>query len=254
MERSELLTACIAGLVGIAIIAANVLATRGFDFDVLPDRVPPTADAMAARDRPNGQCHAMWTEAPTVKCAPHSNVLVWGDSMGYAWMPAFAGADEATRDACPPMVGHVPGPTAHDRTCREFNDVAVERARHADTVVLVAWWMRRPDLAPLEATLEQLQGVRRVVLVGPTPIMQKAVPTCIHLQQDCGMTRAAFDAEARPILSQMHAFAKRFPNVEVLDVSNRFCTPTDCPPVLNGVALYWDTHHVSSTAARGVLQ
>jgi hypothetical protein len=42
----------------------------------------------------------------------------------------------------------------------------------------------------------------------------------------------------------------RYPNVEVLDVTVRFCTATECPPVLDGVPLDWDTHHVSATKAR----
>jgi len=47
------------------------------------------------------------------------------------------------------------------------------------------------------------------------------------------------------------SMAAAHPNVEIIDLTDYFCTAIICPPVKGGVALYWDTHHVSSTAARG---
>ena len=214
-------------------------------------RSEASPDVMAARDYPARDCHALDTDAPRMKCEPKGDLLVWGDSMAYAWMPAFAGADEATRDACPPMLGYLPE-TKRALTCSAYNDSVALRAERMDTVVLVAWWMRYEDLSPLVATLERLKGVRRVVIVGPTPVMRETVPMCIRLgnEDQCAITRQAFISRAGPILEQMRGLAKRYPNLEVMDVTDGFCNATTCPPVLGGVALYWDTHHISTTAAR----
>lgn len=235
---------------GLAIVAAWGYAAKRY-YAPAP---APSADVFASRDYPDRGCHAMGTDAPAMKCPPRSNVLVWGDSMAYAWMPAFDGAGQATRDACPPMIGYLPGgQPGNDLKCRAYNDVVASRAEHADTVVLVAWWMRHPDLSPLVATLERLKHVRRVLIVGPSPVMPNPVPTCIRSGSDaCVVPRETFAAKAAPILAQMHAFEARYPNVEVLDVTDRFCDATTCPPVLDGVALYWDTHHVSTTAAKAL--
>jgi hypothetical protein len=35
----------------------------------------------------------------------------------------------------------------------------------------------------------------------------------------------------------------------VIDATPAFCNARECPPVLDGVALYWDTHHVTRAAA-----
>jgi len=88
-----------------------------------------------------------------------------------------------------------------------------------------------------------------VLVIGPTPEMRKDVPACLQQHLDCAVPRAAFDAFAQPILAALREAAKPYPNVQVLDATPAFCNAVECPPVIDGVALYWDTHHVTQAAA-----
>ena len=217
-------------------------------------RDPFPAATFAERDVPyrgreKENCHEEGYYAPRLKCAQHSRTVVWGDSMAYSWLPAFPDASVATRDSCPPLVGFVPeGDKPWRFDCREFND-KVSRL-DADRFVIASWWIAHPgfDLRP---SLERLRG-KRVLVLGPTPWLPADVPVCIRSrrEKECAIPRAQFDAQAQPILARLREQAAGFPDVEVLDLTDRFCTATECPPVLDGVALYWDSHHISATAAR----
>ncbi|BCT94069.1 hypothetical protein LYSHEL_30960 [Lysobacter helvus] len=222
--------------IGAAVSFALALTACGYAWTVRPDQ------RFVAPDR---RCHVQGLEAPVPKCAL-TEAVVWGDSMAYAWTPAFPEASSATRDACAPLLDHP------DAKCRAFNARVLAALPKGATVILAARWQPGMALAP---TLARLQG-HRVRVLGPTPQMRKDVPTCIaqHIEAACAVPRAEFDAFAQPILAAMRQAAAPYPNVEVVDLTERFCTATTCPPVRDGQPLYWDTHHVSRAAAEGFLR
>jgi len=208
---------------------------------------------------PRGGCESSPGRPPTI--------AVWGDSMAMAWKP-FAwqlakthgvSAIAYSRDACPPLVGYLaPENLPGQVKCRDFNTQVVEQLAGIDTLFLV---MRMGQLEPAAAdsrlpllvkTLAHASPrVGRVVIVGPTPEMADSVPKCIRTGNlgDCAITRSRFDAIAAPQIAALRVEANKFENVDVLDVSDYFCTTTTCPPTKGGFALYWDDHHVSATAA-----
>lgn len=213
---------------------------------VLPD--DPLA-VRAERDRPSLACHSSSTDPATPKCAP-GRMVMWGDSMAYAWSPIMAGKGVSlSRGSCGPFLGFTGAhPTKHNLACRDFNAAMAEKVKDADTVVLVAYWSAgNPSLRP---TLSAVANVRRVVILGPTPTMRDWVPRCIRQHADCSITRAAFDAHARPILVNLRGLAAEYPNVEVIDLTDYLCTATRCEAVRGGVPVYWDTHHVTASVAR----
>jgi peptidoglycan/LPS O-acetylase OafA/YrhL len=208
----------------------------------------------AERDRPHRgaegqQCHSQRDDPALMKCAPRSRTVVWGDSMAYSWLPAFPGATVATRDACAPLLDALP-PAASDwqRRCREAN--AQVAGLDADTFVLAARWHTYGDF-DLRPTLERLRG-KRVFVLGPTPELPLAVPECLRGGDllACTLARSAYDRGAAPELARLRAQAAGYPNVQVLDLQEFFCTPTQCRPLRVGVPLYWDSHHISARAAR----
>jgi len=209
----------------------------------------------AERDMPPPACRYLTTDQAFPKCpAPDgARQAIWGDSMAYAWRP-FAEARGPTidysRDACPPLLDW-PGERPSERNCRTFNSRVAERMDGLDTVFLVARW--RTDMpAMLPATLERLAPrVRRVVVFGPSPQMREQVPRCIRKQalSQCAISRAEFDAVSGPILAGLRRAAAPYANVEVVDLTPHFCTDSRCPAIRDGVPLYWDTHHVTTTAA-----
>jgi hypothetical protein len=135
------------------------------------------------------------------------------------------------------------------RGCREFNDDVAQHLT-GDTLYIAARWAvyHEVDITP---TLQAARGFKRVVVIGPTPIMQAPAARCIRGEVHCGVSRAAFEAENERIIAQLRERARAFPNVEVWDVSNDFCA-SDCPVVLDGVALYHDEDHPSVTQAKRV--
>lgn len=220
-----------------------------------------TQRQIAAPEMPPRTCHSMYTDAVTPKCVPvdGTRVGIWGDSMAYAWTPMAWQADAKgaafSRDSCGPFVGYLPAPgdvlPKHQR-CHEFNELVAAHAGELDTVILVARWKSYGSLDPLAATLHRLAKVRRVVILGPTPEMRESGPRCINegMLEQCSIPRAAFDAEAEPLLVKLRDLAAPHANVEVVDLAGYFCTGATCPSVKGGVPLYWDTHHVSTTAVR----
>lgn len=213
----------------------------------------------AERDMPAGACRYLVTDVEFPKCPDPdgARTAIWGDSMAYAWRPyaeSLGPTIDYSRDACDPLLGYLPAKVfPGDVKCRDFNAKVARRAMSLDTVVLAAAWPDDASLDWLGATLDALRRVRRVVILGPTPRMRDVVPRCIRQDAlgQCAISRAEFDAWRRPVLARLRAISSGHPNVEIIDPADYFCTPTNCPPVRDGVPLYWDSHHVSSTAATG---
>lgn len=206
------------------------------------------AAVFASQDVPDQACHEATMDAAKVRCSIGERV-VWGDSVAWSWSPAFPGSI-ATRDACPPAVGFLVQTERYNpRGCVRFNDAVLREAADAKVVVLSANWRQYPGF-DLSKTLDALTG--QVLIIGPTPEMKLRVPDCIrrHAETECGESRAEFDAEAKPILARLREQTAGHPNARVIDMTDQFCTATTCPPVMNGVALYWDKHHITTTAAR----
>jgi peptidoglycan/LPS O-acetylase OafA/YrhL len=225
---------------------------------------PPADDPLALRaehDFPSKACHDTGMQAPRIKCArtPSTRIAIWGDSLAYAWAPGMRRFDahsvEFSRDSCRPYLGYLPPkPYPADVKCERFNDLVARQVQGLNTLVLVAVWDAGQGAA-LGRTLDAVAPrVGRVVVLGPTPRMRGEVARCIrrHAEAECAISRAAFDAQAAPVLAALRAAARAHPNVEVVDLADAFCTATVCPPVRGGVPLYWDKFHVSSSMATSV--
>jgi peptidoglycan/LPS O-acetylase OafA/YrhL len=231
--------------VAFAVSVSAALALSACAFGLQAQRSEP--------EMPSLSCHSTDSDPATPKCERGAaRVGIWGDSMAYAWTPLALQMDPHavgfTRNACAPT-GDSVSHTDHD--CAAFARLATERAQGLDTLILAARWWVYPH-ADLAATLAAVSSVRRVVILGPTPELHDGAPRCIyrHAETQCAISRAAFDAEAGPILAKLRRAAAGHPNVEVVDMTDQFCTAAACPPVLDGVPLYWDSHHISPSAAR----
>jgi hypothetical protein len=239
----------VSAMLALCVCVLGVLARQ----DAVPARADNSLAARAERDKATMACHISGVDRMTLKCPPRSRVLVYGDSMAWSWLPAVRDGSDVSMDACPPFLGYLPPhPFPGHIQCRDHN--AVVAGLPADIVVIAGRWTSYGDARGLAPTLDALDHVPRVIIVGPTPELRDLAPRCIrqHAEAACAMPRAAFDEQAKPILARLRALAASHPNVEVFDPTPRFCTSTQCPPVLDGVALYWDTHHLTASAARRV--
>ncbi|MFT3896962.1 MAG: acyltransferase family protein [Thermomonas sp.] len=213
----------------------------------------------AERDFPSKACHETGMQEPRIKCAPGAGtrIGIWGDSLAYAWSPAVRRSDpnavEFSRDSCPPYIGYLPAkPFPAAMKCERFNALVADQVKGLDTLVLASVW-DEDHVALIRHTLDRVApDVRRVVVLGPTPRMRSEVARCIrqHAENACSITRAEFDAQSAPLLATLRDAAAAHPNVVVVDLTDRFCTATSCPPVLAGVPLYWDKFHISTTVAK----
>jgi hypothetical protein len=176
--------------------------------------------------------------------------------MAYAWRPAMpAPVVDLSHDSCPPLLGWLPEQTHRIHfICRDFEAAAVRHIGDQPTLVIVARWrLTGSQPAALRRTLEAVSAkVRHVVLIGPTPELLDTVPRCIRkrAEAECTLPRASFDRHAAPILAALREATDGLQNVTVVDVTDYFCTATACPPVKDGIPLYWDSHHPTATAAR----
>ena len=100
--------------------------------------------------------------------------------------------------------------------------------------------------AVIEASPDEL-----VIVLGPTPILPKHVPQCIEqgAPEACDLSREAFERQGAAMAALLRGVVARHANARYLDLSPWFCDATHCPAMRDGLALYWDASHVSSTAA-----
>jgi peptidoglycan/LPS O-acetylase OafA/YrhL len=192
-------------------------------------------------------------------------VAVWGDSFGTVWQPlAWAIAEKLnlsaadyTRYGCPAFVSDFASKTLYrDGVCHEYNLNVVEKIKGFDTLVIGTRWDFRSiaiDEEGIRATLNMVSPlVRKVYVLGPTPVMRDRLPKCIRANklEACAIPRSEFDRKSEPIRAVLKALSSKYKNVEYIELADFLCTPAQCFPVKDGVALYYDDSHISYSAAK----
>jgi hypothetical protein len=69
------------------------------------------------------------------------------------------------------------------------------------------------------------------------------------LLHDCEVSRVDFIAQSASIRALLMSLETTHPNVTYVEPLDFFCDASVCPGSRDGMTLYWDAHHVSSTAA-----
>lgn len=92
-----------------------------------------------------------------------------------------------------------------------------------------------------------------VVAIRDTPWMSRDVPNCVYSPltdaiQNCGGLRSDVlnDASFRKALARLPA------NVRLIDMTDAFCSDSQCDVTRNGILMYRDSHHISTTYARAL--
>jgi hypothetical protein len=114
----------------------------------------------------------------------------------------------------------------------------------------------------LHQTLAALRsyGVRRILIIGPTPVFGQMVPQCLYRADGrgldrgvtCGIDRSTFDkgaAFARSVLAEVTAGAA---DVRVVDPTDEFCDSARCLPYAGDDVLIVDEVHLSDAAVNRV--
>jgi hypothetical protein len=231
-------------------------------------------------------CHVPWAAvAPKQGCffgdvTSQTLIAVSGDSHAAAWFGALDEAGKAnhwkivmvTKQGCP--VANVTVYSAQDPKVTDVVYAACDQWRpsalayidslHPDLVVFPMLSRRtvvgRPGAAGLKAwhdglgaTIDNVRfaGAKALVL-GDVPKMNgQKIPECLNAHKlnigACGVARAAGVKQDRLMTL---ASAANEHHASFVDVSNWFCTDAVCPPVIGGVVVYRDEHHLTDTYSR----
>ena len=222
-----------------------------------PDSYVP-APEIARLDRPvsyEDRCHTLqgtlvpaWCSYGVTDGYVRTLAMVGGSHVAH-WLPALQTIAErhkwrilySTWSACR---FNIDG--GNDR-CRALSDAALRDLKRLqpDLVFMTATvGTSQPDRIGTLKALERLGFP--VLAVRGTPRHDVDVPTCLASSDDylsCGSPRSEV---LRGALDMREVPA----NTTILDISDYFCSRTFCPPTANGVVIYSDMHHITTTFMR----
>ena len=117
-------------------------------------------------------------------------------------------------------------------------------------------------VAGLRRTIESLQraGVRRILVVGPSPEFQQSAPRCVALSDRAGIDRDLKCSLPRALMDARNARATRwlaeaiapYGFVRLIDPTDVFCDDRFCRPFAGDDVLYIDTNHLSDAGTRAI--
>jgi peptidoglycan/LPS O-acetylase OafA/YrhL len=192
-------------------------------------------------------------------------VLLWGDSHAahlYPGLSALAHTRsfriaEYTAGSCPPILSYTSAawPKCHPVNAWVRNRVRVLRP---DTVILAAAWQL--PVEGLRETFRALRssGVRRIVVVGPTPVWEKPVPQVLyeqfrtqHLKRLPIRTRSEL-GDLDDVNEALHALTASS-GVGYVDSLHTLCNRRGCLVRLGDrldQLMFWDSSHLTRSGSR----
>ena len=205
---------------------------------------------------------------------PHGarTIVSVGDSHANAWFPAIdAWAASAhwkfiqyAKAACPPGIYPADiNPISHRvyTECNKWRDAVFARvAAMKPDVVLITSQMRVLAIDPtgMIQTIDNFRGAgARVLYLEDTPFAGKVglIPDCLALNskdiQRCSSTRSDPSTRLEGMIQRtVEIAAAKRAGATLIDPLPWFCTATVCPPVIDGIVVYADNHHITATYDR----
>ena len=212
-------------------------------------------------------------------------LLVWGDSHARAILPAViahaeerrSGVEVAWHSSTPPVLGYVPHPDhvgfSLGDDCPAFNQAVIDHVakRGIPHVLLVARWRdyfevrteKGLGMAPDAFDRALIHTIRSVRAAGATPWILMEVPGHRTAVPKALVSHELFGTDLSPYTcsvsllgqrnSRMRALvpALREAGAQVIDANAPLLDPARdiCRMELDGVALYYDEHHLSRAGA-----
>lgn len=256
----------VAGTLVLAVFAQTAIATRG-----LPQRLSPEAQRLAAYSFYNGdpvfrqgECFIPFVQQEPVfkpECLPtgHPSVLVWGSSHVAHFITAIIEAGQAhgyvvgqiTGAGCPPLNERYSRFLPY---CRDMNIFAREwvREHKPDILVLGGIIFATPEIDEAIARFAR-EGIR-VVVIGPVPLYRDAVPKLLARRVSAGNTGTDAGSDAVPGARQadqaLRAHFAGNPHVTYISVFDAACGGSDCPLMVEGEPLQFDSSHFTQAGAK----
>lgn len=251
-------------------VATSIVAKveEGAYLRELPANLEGTLSSVS-KDKPEG-CSVRIEDVEPTFCeigdtSSSTVVALIGDSHAWQWMPAFdlIGKREGfravvfTKDACTPEgISYVLNKLKRTYTeCDTWRDnmmIAVGNLRPS-LVVFSSLIRDNASSQVMQEFIRQLRsigpGKTPVAFIDDTPKPGINIPDCLSQSstRECMVPRgkAVYSAKLR---EARRTGAKRA-GAMVIDPARWFCTATDCPPVIDGIVVYFDDNHMSATYA-----
>ncbi|MER8842434.1 acyltransferase [Mesorhizobium sp. M0913] len=234
-------------------------------------------------DERSSSCDLLAPGGTDVCLGAHTNVgLILGDSHAAAAYPqlhriaqsAGAALVKISFGGCSPFIGISRTADLSPSDCSRKQKEALEVLAKVkiDFAILDAQWMFHDSglisnkgfemtqhdifVAGVKTDLEILRrtGAKRILVVGPVPLMKSASPWCLMRADAYGLSRDArcsenridYDNKARQSISWLRSAISEESQATVLDVSSTFCDHVWCRAYVENDALYLDHSHLSS--------
>ncbi|HEX2843285.1 acyltransferase family protein [Hyphomicrobium sp.] len=112
-------------------------------------------------------------------------------------------------------------------------------------------------------TLDYLQtkGVKRVLIIGPTPLFPRSAPVCVSrslhygldVDKNCAVPRAEADKNVHRAWQRLSAATEGRPEVKFLDPRPALCDDAFCRPYKGLDVWFNDTNHISDRGVRTMI-
>ena len=221
------------------------------------------------------KCDPPYHSADLTPCAtgsPHAQrtVVVWGDSIGMQWYPAYAQIFQPsdwqlvalTKSACP----IVDQPIFYSRIRREFTECAVWRDKAIEYIVKL-----RPEVVIMGSSFtyeynedQCTTGTRRILerigastgqiyIMRSTPTRPFDGPACLagvsRLSGPGTCVSPAQNKQSDSVFAWLREAAKAHPNVRLVDLTSAVCPRGLCRAELDGQLPFRDEQHLSARFA-----
>ncbi|MPZ12285.1 MAG: acyltransferase family protein [Kiloniellaceae bacterium] len=216
-----------------------------------------------------GGCHQTLYDDALLSCsfgpkdAPNVLALVGGSHSAH-WLPVLQSLLQRyedwrivtfTKSSCVLSTEQMSKVTEYQESCQVWNERLIARLT-AEKPALVFTTSTRVIGGREEIPFGYQQQWQKlldagigVVAIRDTPWFGFDVPECVEvhgpLSPRCAKDRAALPKEITAPLA-----IPRSDNLHFLDLTDRFCTDTECPPVIGNVMVYYDSSHVTATYMR----
>jgi peptidoglycan/LPS O-acetylase OafA/YrhL len=260
---------------GTAQVEAAVLA--GTQLKVLPPVTPSLAQAKNDQPKTSDPCLVVDSDpnlAPESACTfgdrtAARTLVVMGDSHANSWIPAYDAFGKAghwkvieyAKAACPPGVylNYVDPITNRLYTqCNTWRTSVFNRIRQLKPeYVLLASELRTVDIdtSGTTETVHTLEAAGSKVLFQedtPNPEKVGSVPDCLALHskniQACALDRTLPTTRLEGMIQRkVTKAAVTAAGARIIDPTSWYCTAKTCPPVIDGIVVYADNSHTTST-------
>ncbi len=206
----------------------------------------------------------------------HTTVVLFGDSHAGHWFDALNWISNrrhwrlvvVTKEGCTPA--EVTFQADPNSLCARWREKAKARiARLNPALVIVSWarWMeplasQKPGVPTgyggpwqdgVAAIFQFLRrSAKQVIFISDTPYLPQSAPDCLasHVSDVRACTNTRRDATVLPAIKTAELRIAKHEQINSIDPTSWFCTPSVCPVIVGNILVYHDKSHMTTEWSR----